>query len=125
MIEFIPQSLEEAATFQDLLVRECLLRDIDMVDFTREQMRAKIQTTLTHKSHLRNLVLHLDQCTLDEGMCFVLLQWIPCILHMESRFGLKIFYMLLSEGLSHVKRWTNTSFVYSKFAQGERSRFCK
>ena len=94
-IDFIPQSLEEAATFQDFLVDECLLRDIDMVDLTREKMRAKLQTILTHKSHLQNLALHLDQCTLDKGMCFVLLQWIPCILHMENRVGLKILHVVI------------------------------
>ena len=65
-------------------------------------MREKLQTMI-HKYCLQNLALCLDQCMLDKGMCFVLLQWIPCILHMENRVGLKILYMLLSEGLSHVK----------------------
>ena len=33
-IDYVPQSLEEASEFQDLLVEECLLRDMDIVDKT-------------------------------------------------------------------------------------------
>jgi len=43
-----------------------------------------------------------------ERALFLLMQAIPCILHMEMRVGLKIFMMLLLDGLAAVKDSTLT-----------------
>ena len=99
-IDFIPTNLEESVTFQDFLVDKCIMRDINCAEKTREEMREVLKNSVEHESQLKKISLRLEQCTPDEGMCFVLLQWIPCILHMENRVGLKILTMLLSKGLA-------------------------
>ena len=45
-IDYAPSNLEESTTFQDLLVDECLLREIDKVNLTREEMQEKLRESL-------------------------------------------------------------------------------
>ena len=54
---------------------------------------------------------------------FLLLQWIPCIMHMENRVGIKILTMLLSEGLAHAKGGTQPSYQQASVKAREHA-FC-
>ena len=40
----------------------------------------------------------------SEGAMLLLIQAIPCILHLENRIGIKILTMLVIEGLSNAKQ---------------------
>lgn len=73
-IGFQPKTIEEASTFQDLLVEECLLRDIEIVGVTQETMRSKLTEYLHNEAKLAKLYARLVQCTPNEGVSFVLLQ---------------------------------------------------
>ena len=117
-VDFIPQTVEEDLTFQDLLVEECLLRDMEIVDKSTANLQSDLRDALKQEEKLRKLEHRLKHCTPEEGMCFVLLQWIPCILHMENRIGIKIFTLLLIEGLSHAKGKTHPE--YQKTSKKER-----
>ena len=99
-INFEPTSVAEASKFMDLLVEESLLRDMDVLEKTREELRSEFKTKLGQEEHLRRLLARLQHCTPEEGVSFVLLQWIPCILHMENRIRIKVLTLLFAEGLS-------------------------
>ena len=76
---------------------------------------------MLQEEHLRKLSARLNHCTPEEGMSFVLLQWIPCILHMENRIGIKILTLLLAEGLSHAKSGSHPLYQQSSKAKRERA----
>ena len=88
-VDFVPKSVEEAAIFHDLLVEECILRNVDIIYKTTSTLQLELKDALIQEKHLSKLEGRLKHCTPDEGMCFLLLQWIPCILHMENRIGIK------------------------------------
>ena len=122
-IDYLPQSLEEASKFQDLLVEECLLRDMDIVDKTTSTLQSELKEALQNEAHLKKLKDRLKHCTPAEGMCFVLLQWIPCILHMENRIGIKFFTLLLIEGLSHAKGLSHPKYQHTSKKEQEEAFF--
>ena len=69
-IDYLPATLEEFTTFQDLILDECLLHEIDMINMTREEMRANLKLSLEYKSHLPKLSLRLEQCMHVKGIHF-------------------------------------------------------
>ena len=54
-----------------------------------------------------------------DGVKFLMLQMIPCILHMETRVGIKILTLILQDGLSNAK-WALLSCTSS--ANGETAK---
>ena len=88
-------------------------------------MREVLKNLVEHESQLKKISLRLEQCTPDEGMCFVLLQWIPCILHMENRVGLKILTMLLSEGLEIAKEGKKHPLYMQSLVKEREEAFVK
>ena len=122
-IGFQPSTIKEARRFQDLLVEECLLRDIEIVGVTREHMRSTLTQHLQNEAKLTKLYTRLEQCTPNEGVSFVLLQWIPCIMHMETRIGVKILTMLLAEGLAHAKSSSHPKYQQTS-SKSREEEFC-
>ena len=116
-IDFEPTTVAEASKFMDLLVEESLLRDMDVLN-TREELQSELKIKLGQEEHLRQISARLQHCTQEEGMSFVLIQWIPCILHIENCIGIKIITLLFAEGLSHTKRKTHP--LYQQNSQKER-----
>ena len=50
---------------------------------------------------LRVISTSIEHGKVQEGAIFYLLQCVPCILHMENRIGLKMFSLLLRDGLDN------------------------
>ena len=59
---------------------------------------------LRAEKKLRRLTSDLKHRDHQEGALFCLIQAVPCILHLENCVGLKIFTMILLEGLSNAKK---------------------
>ena len=93
-IDFEPTTLAEASQFKYLLVEESPLRDMDIVEKSREELRSEFKIQLLQEVTLRKLSARLRHCATEEAISFVLLQLILCILHMENLIGIKILTML-------------------------------
>ena len=87
-------------------------------------MRATLTQSLQNEAKLSNLYARLEQCTPTEGVSFLLLQWIPYIMHMETHMGIKILTMLLSEGLAHAKGSSHPNYQQSSL-KASKEEFCK
>lgn len=99
-VDHVPQNTIEAIEFMELLTDESLLRDIDTMDKGLDELRDALKQHLTNEIKLTSLVDRLRHCTRDESIKYLLLQLVPCILHLETRVGLKLFTILLEDGLS-------------------------
>ena len=55
-------------------------------------------------------------------MSFVLLQWIPCILHIENQIGIKMLTLLLAKVLSREKSRSHAHYQQISKAERERER---
>lgn len=99
-IDHIPQNTVEALLFIELLTNECLLRDLDAMDKGMDESHETLREHLTKEKISLTLLDCLQHCERDESITYLLLQLIPCILHLETRCGLKLFTILLEDGLS-------------------------
>ena len=99
-VDHVPQNTIEAIEFMELLTDESLLRDVDTMDKGLDELRDALKQHLTNEIKLTSLVDRLRHCTRDESIKYLLLQLVPCILHLETRVGLKLFTILLEDGLS-------------------------
>ena len=102
-IDYLPTNKSEAQNFMSLLLEEGLLRELDVIDKSMEDLRLLLKGSLKKENNLVELKKRLDHCTIKEGISFVMLQFVPCILHLETRCGLKIITMLLREGLANAR----------------------
>ncbi len=62
-------------------------------------LRARLKVELLKENRVRRNIRAINHMTEDEGALFLLMQAVPCLLHMENRCGLKLLTMLLIEGL--------------------------
>ena len=62
--------MAESSKFMDLQVEEILLRDMDVLEKTREELRSELKTKLGQEEHLRRLLARLQHCTPEEGVSF-------------------------------------------------------
>jgi len=99
-IDYIPQNTVEALVFMELLSDECLLRDLDTMDKGMDELRETLRENLIKEKKSLILLDRLQYCKRDESITYLLLQLIPCILYLEARCGLKLFSILLEDGLS-------------------------
>ena len=63
-----------------------------------------IATKLRGESTINRLSKEIAHGEVREGAYFLLMQTLPCVLHMENRNGIKLLTMLFIEGLSNVKK---------------------
>ena len=66
--------------------------------------QAALAIALVAEAKIRLLLTELAHGAPSEGAMFLLIQAIPCILHLENRVGIKILTMLFIEGLSNAKK---------------------
>jgi len=98
-IWFEPTNREETRTFSELVNAELILRnEVPVVSLSarREQLRL----CLGNEWALCKLQEEVTACDRPQEALFLLMNTIPCILHMEMRVGLKILTMLILEGKS-------------------------
>ena len=115
-IHFIPSSLQEKAKFSNRLTRELLMRGLPGLD-DMTMRRERLRDALRRERYLRKLKTQIEHGTADENALFLVMQSIPCILHCANRVNLKIFSMLLEDGLAYAKK----GMILSEFnAEGRR-----
>lgn len=102
-IHFQPESDSEKLEFGEFLIRELILRDMNPLGTISVKL-GTLRKAVRSEVKIRLLLTELEHGTPSEGAMFLLIQAIPCILHMENRIGIKILTMLTIEGLSNAKR---------------------
>ena len=86
-----------------LLFEESLLRDLNFIGKPIETLRSELKEELLREKKLKELDEKLKHVTPNEGVTFLILQMIPCMLHMETRVGIKIISLTLQDSLSNAK----------------------
>jgi hypothetical protein len=115
-IHYRPGSDDNKLKYGELVTRELIIRDMSPLGTLTVKINA-LRKALCTEAKIRLLVTKLKHGTPAEGAMFLLIQAIPCILHMENRIGIKILTMLLVEGLSNAK----AGLIYNEItAEGNR-----
>jgi hypothetical protein len=102
-IHFISQSPGEIRSFSQLLSSELMIRDLDNGG-SMEVRREKLRKSLQREATIAKLNREISHGDVRDGAYFLLMNTLPCILHMENRTGLKFLTMILIEGLSNAKK---------------------
>jgi hypothetical protein len=76
----------------------------DDLDGPLEIRRESLRVALKGESTINRLSKEISHGEVREGACFVLMQTLPCVLHMENRNGIKLLTMVFIEGLSNTKK---------------------
>jgi hypothetical protein len=104
-IRHMPETAAERVQHGILLTNELVLRDMSPLGMLSVK-RNSLSVALGSEAKMRLLLTKLSHGTRSEGAMFLLIQAIPCILHLENRAGIKILTMLFIEGLSNAKKGT-------------------
>jgi hypothetical protein len=102
-IHFSPTNDAERQTFSELVSAELILRDLPPLGALSTR-REHLHSALKSEKEVRDLLKKFKHSQRCENALFLLIQAIPCILHMENRVGLKILTMLLISGLSNARK---------------------
>jgi hypothetical protein len=102
-IHFIPESTAQRQAFSCLITDELMLRGLDITG-TLETRREMLLEAMKGESVIIRLSKEIAHGEVKEGAYFLLMQTLPCVLHMENRNGIKILTMVLIEGLSNAKK---------------------
>lgn len=66
--------------------------------------RENLRVALKGESTINRLSKEISHGEVREGAYFLLMQTLPCVLHMENRNGIKLLTMAFIEGLSNAKK---------------------
>jgi hypothetical protein len=102
-IRHVPETAGERVQCGILLTNELVLRDVSPLG-TLSIKRNSLSVALGSEAKIRLLLTELSHGTRSEGAMFLLIQAIPCVLHLENRVDIKILTMLFIEGLSNAKK---------------------
>jgi hypothetical protein len=97
---------DQVRTYSRYLTLDLILRDLDTngsLEERRERLKECLVLEYSYTS-LQSAINHGDKGT--ENALFVLINAVPCILHMENRVGLKVLTRLLMNGLDNAKQRT-------------------
>jgi hypothetical protein len=119
-IHFCPTNAVQRQSFSQLATNELMLRGLD-INGSLETRREKLRHALQGESTINRLSKEISHGEAKEGAYFLLMQTLPCVLHMENRNGIKLLSMAFIEGLSNAKK----KYLYTDIkAEGTRvSRF--
>ena len=101
-IHYKPKTEAEKTSFNNLITEELALRGLPLTGRSKAR-KARLRRMLETEQSIRKLLNQLEHGKDQDSALFLLLQAIPCILHMENHVALKIFCMLLILGLSNAK----------------------
>ena len=122
--DFIWSTESEKRSFMNLLFQEAMLRELHFIGKSIEELRFDLKEELIREKKLKELKVRLDHLTPAEGVNFLMLQMIPCILHMETRLGLKVLTLILQDGLSNAKGSLLPSTINVR-SENKREEICK
>lgn len=121
-IDYEPQSISELEAFHVLLTQEARLRKIHSWNTwgcLRLGLKARIQAELS----LEFLLSSIDHVKTKEDALYFIRQAIPCILHLENRTLLKLFMLLLREGLSNAQGKLHNDTMDISSMEGRERKF--
>jgi hypothetical protein len=96
-------SEEERDAYSSMLVLDLILRKLPFTGTISERQK-RLREALVQEWTLKYLLSSLKHMGKRMDTCALLLiEAVPCILHLENRVGIKIFTMLLVEGLGNAK----------------------
>jgi hypothetical protein len=101
-IHFSHRNLAEQMAFSAFLTDELQLRGLSVTG-NLERRRERLRDSFRKEAACIEQIEELEHGQQRNGALFLLMQAIPCILHMENRVGIKVITMLLIRGLSNVK----------------------
>jgi hypothetical protein len=104
-IFFVPKTTAQSKRFNMLITNELDLRKLLLVGSLSERKR-RLKEAVRNERKLEILIKDLAHSQNQENALFLLLQCIPCILHLENHIGLKMLTMLLIDGLTSAKDGT-------------------
>ena len=101
-IHYEPEETVDKRAFSQLVNDELQLRGLSTAGnlTTRREL---LKEGLAKEWRLRQLMTELKTNKRPETALFLLMQVIPCILHMEMRVGLKVLTMIILEGIAESK----------------------
>jgi hypothetical protein len=102
-IHYIPTNAHERHSFSRLLSNELMLRNLDnggSIEIRRDSLRESLQ----REAIIVRLSKEIAHGEVKEGAYFLLMNTLPCVLHMENRNGIKLLTMVFIEGLSNAKK---------------------
>ena len=102
-IHFCPTNATQRQSFSRLVTNELILRGLDITG-TLETRREKLVDAMKGELTINRLSREIAHGEVREGAHFLLMQTLPCVLHMENRNGIKFLTMALIEGLSNAKK---------------------
>ena len=102
-IQFCPTNATQRSSFSRLVTNELIMRGLG-VHGTLEIRQAKLLDALRGESTINQLSGVISHGEVQEGAYFLLMQTLPCVLHMEHHNGIKLLTILIIEGLSNTKK---------------------
>jgi hypothetical protein len=102
-IHFCPTNDMQRQVLSRLITRELILRGLD-IHGSLEARRENLRIALKGESTINRLSKEIAHGEVREGAYFLLMQTLPCVLHMENRNGIKLLTMAFIEGLSNAKK---------------------
>ncbi len=118
-IHCCPQSASQIQSLSRLFTSKLILRGLGF-DGTLEVRRERLRLALRDEATSARLSKEIVHGEVKEDAYFLLMQTLPCILHLENCNGIKILSMLLVEGLSNAKKkllFTNVKAEGSRVSQ--------
>jgi hypothetical protein len=101
-IHFVHRNPAEQLAFSTFVTDELRLRGLS-VSGNLDRRRERLRESFRREAAVFEQIEELEHGQQRNGALFLLMQAIPCILHMENRVGIKMITMLLIRGLSNVK----------------------
>jgi hypothetical protein len=116
-IHFDPTTDAQRQIYSDFVNKELQLRG-KAVSGRLSNRRDTLRSSLTKEYHHRRVAAEVKACERPDQALFMLMQCVPCALHMENRIGLKKLQMVLQAGLSGVKNKT----LFANQPGGEKAK---
>jgi hypothetical protein len=104
-IHFNPTTDAQRQLYSDFINKELQMRGKGVSGRLTDR-RETLRSCLTIEFHHRRVESEVKACERPDQALFMLMQCVPCALHMENRIGLKKLQVVLLAGLSGVKNKT-------------------
>jgi len=121
-IDYEPQTISELDAFHVLLTQEARLRKIYSWN-TWGCLRLNLKSRLLREISLEYLLSSMEHIKTKEDALYFIRQAIPCILHLENRTLLKLFLLILRDGLSNAQGKLHDDTMNISSMEGREKRF--
>jgi hypothetical protein len=121
-IDYNPQTIADVDSFNVFLSHEARLRRIFSWS-TWRALRNELKARLRAEKSLEKLLGSFEHIKKKEDVLYFIQQAIPCILHLENRTLLKLFLLILRDGLSNAQGRLHQNTMNIASMQGREVKF--